>query len=117
MLFGKLLEGVNNEIEENELTEMEQDLRSGIERSKAMIAACKTGVDDDAAFLINADGVTLFSLSNSFIPTSNLKSTIMRNFGRLILKIKSVSHSLKKCPKPRLSYSNKFRNSKYTFCY
>jgi hypothetical protein len=56
MLFGKLLEGAND-MEENDLTEMEQELRTGIERSKALIAACKMGAEEDAGFAVNAAGV------------------------------------------------------------
>lgn len=40
MLFGKLLEA-GNEMEENDLQEMEQELKIGIDKAKALAAACK----------------------------------------------------------------------------
>lgn len=43
MLFGKLLE--SNEAEENDLFEMEQELRQGIEKAKNMAATCKMNPD------------------------------------------------------------------------
>ena len=52
MLFGKLLEGAA-EPDENELTEMEIELRQGIEKAKAMAAACKTTSEDEIGFATN----------------------------------------------------------------
>ena len=44
MLFGKLLESVNDN-EENDLMEMEQELRQGIDRAKLMSSGCKITSD------------------------------------------------------------------------
>ena len=57
MLFGKLLES-NNEGEENDLYDMEQDLRQGLEKAKNMAASCKMTADDDHNFHTNEQGVS-----------------------------------------------------------
>ena len=46
MLFGKLLEG-SNDADENMLLDMEQDLRGGIEKAKALAANCKMTTETD----------------------------------------------------------------------
>jgi hypothetical protein len=56
MLFGKLLESVG-EGEENDLFEMEQELRQGIDRVKNMASSCKMSNDDDVPFATNEAGV------------------------------------------------------------
>jgi hypothetical protein len=40
MLFKNLLEGANDP-EDNDLLDLEQELRVGIEKAKSMISACK----------------------------------------------------------------------------
>ena len=52
MLFGRLLESVN-EAEENDLLEMEQELRRGIDRVKNMASSCKVTSDEEIPFLTN----------------------------------------------------------------
>jgi hypothetical protein len=52
MLFGKLLESAN-EGEENDLIEMEQELRRGIDRAKSMASSCKVTNDEEVPFLTN----------------------------------------------------------------
>jgi hypothetical protein len=56
MLFGKLLE-VANEPEENDLQEMEQELRLGIDRAKSIANACKMNTEEENAFITNSAGV------------------------------------------------------------
>ena len=63
MLFGKLLE-VGNEVEENDLQEMEQQLRQGIDRVRAMAAACKMNTEEDHGFATNSVGVILLLTRN-----------------------------------------------------
>lgn len=58
MLFGKLLESVN-EAEENDLYEMEQELRKGIDKVKGMASSCKITTEDDIQFQTNEAGVLL----------------------------------------------------------
>ena len=57
MLFRKLLEA-GNEVEENDLQEMEQQLKIGIDKAKALAAACKMNTEDEHGFVTNAAGVT-----------------------------------------------------------
>lgn len=59
MLFGKLLEG-SQEDEDNDLFDMEQKLRAGVEKAKALASACKMTVEpDEYAFLTAPSGVLL----------------------------------------------------------
>lgn len=69
MLFGKLLENVN-EAEENDLFEMEQELRHGIDRAKNMAASCKMSPDEDQAFQTNEAGVFPSRFRNWSTPNS-----------------------------------------------
>ena len=63
MLFGKLLEGAADG-EENDLTEMELELRHGIQKAKEMAAACKSSGDEEGGFATNEAGVVLISPRN-----------------------------------------------------
>jgi hypothetical protein len=56
MLFGKLLE-VANEPDENDLQDMELELRQGIDRAKGIAAACKMNTEEEHAFVTNSAGV------------------------------------------------------------
>lgn len=56
MLFGKLLEAQDGE--ENDLTEMEQELRQGLERVKAMATGCRISGEEEAGFETNSAGVS-----------------------------------------------------------
>ena len=85
MLFGKLLENVN-EGEENDLLEMEQELRRGIDKAKNMASSCKVNGEDEASFSTNEAGVSITSLRNSSTQNSRVTSTIMKNSGRLTSK-------------------------------
>jgi len=71
---------------------MEQELRTGIERVRAMAANCKMNNDEDAVFQTNADGVSHHTLRNSFTLTSKAMSTITKSSGRLISRTNSVFH-------------------------
>lgn len=46
MLFGKLLEGSNDD-EDNDLQDLEQELRTGLDKAKAMAGACKITIEPD----------------------------------------------------------------------
>ena len=50
MLFGKLLE-VANEPDENDLQDMELELRQGIDRAKGIAAACKMNTEEEHALI------------------------------------------------------------------
>ena len=63
MLFGKLLEGVVDG-QENDLTEMELELRQGIQKAKEMAAACKSNADEEGGFATNEAGVTSITPRN-----------------------------------------------------
>ena len=52
MLFGKLLEA-GNDGEENDLMEMELELRQGIEKVKNMAASCKVNGEEEGGFMTN----------------------------------------------------------------
>lgn len=51
---------------------MEQELRAGIERVRAMAANCKMNNDEDAVFQTNADGVSHHTLRNLYTLTSKV---------------------------------------------
>ena len=83
MLFGKLLESVNDG-DENDLFEMEQELRRGIDKVKSMASSCKINADDEVAFSTNEAGVQFVSHRNSFTHNSRVMLTITKSFGKLI---------------------------------
>lgn len=86
MLFGKLLEGAMDG-EENDLTEMELELRQGIQKAKEMAAACKSSADEEAGFATNEAGVSPLPLRNSSTPSSKPTSTTTKSSGRPTSKI------------------------------
>ena len=81
MLFGKLLENVND-AEENDLYEMEQELRRGIDRVKNMATSCKMSGDDEVPFSTNEAGVPNLLFRSCCTPSLKVTSTTTNNFGR-----------------------------------
>ena len=96
MLFGKLLENVN-EAEENDLFEMEQELRQGIDRAKNMAASCKMGPDEDQAFQTNEAGVFPSRFRSWSTPNSKTTSTTTKNSGRPTSRMSWVFPSSRTC--------------------
>ncbi len=60
MLFKNLLEA-SNDIGDNQLLEMEKDLRAKIEKAKSLASTCKVSKEaDEVAFATTSTGVWLF---------------------------------------------------------
>ena len=112
MLFGKLLESVN-EGEENDLYDMEQDLRRGIDKVKNMASSCKISTEDDLPFSTNEAGVTLPPRRNCSTPSSRATSTTTRSSGKPTSKTNSASPSSRTCPKKHPSFNSKFKIYRY----
>ena len=116
MLFGKLLQSVNDG-DENDLFEMEQELRRGIDKVKSMASSCKINAEDDAAFCTNEAGVPLVSRRNSSTPSSREMSTTTKSSGRLISRTSSVFLSSRTCPRKHLNSRVRFKIQKYIHKY
>lgn len=86
MLFGKLLEG-SNDADDNVLIDMEQQLRSGIEKAKAMANACKIiNQAEDFPFQTTAAGVNAFLKQELLFPDFKMDVNYNEEFWKTYLK-------------------------------
>lgn len=112
MLFGKLLEG--QEGEENDLIEMEAELRHGLEKVKAMAAGCRIAGEDEVGFETNTNGVPTHLPRNWSILTSSPTSTTINSFGRHTSRMSLVFPSLKMYLTRQLNCRARWTSSRYS---
>lgn len=84
MLFGSLLEA-QSENGDNQLLELERELKSKIDKAKNLInnLQATSANGDDTEYATTSTGVSLSSLRISSSPNSMLMLTIMRSSGKL----------------------------------